>query len=419
MSTHSQYEKARLLMEERRYTEALHLLREAEAQGVPGPDVEFGKGICLAALGRITEVRVIIRRLQADGHLALAHRLSERLAEEDPARLEPMAPAAVESVAPGKRVFGPPLALAVFVVAALIGPAAVWLAGRGAGPAPAGKVDESVSSVIMERRSSREALSLPDPGKSGEEAAPLDTLPKQGLPEEGEWLEPASFDLSGLWRSVDFVTAIDDFHPDAPSWQVQLYLKDFWCYPEGRTSLGWTWGDGWVVHEDGVSKAQYDIRRIGDTYYLFLPWLSGDVMQRGMKPKYYVLRRDPRFSADSPLTTDSTGPSAEPAGEPGSLDITGIWRSVDFVTVPSDFRPGVHAFQGSLFLEELQCKANGNTSLGDTWSAGWLYHRDGRLRWQYEVRTIGGTPYLFLPWFSGDVTLRGQTPKYYVMTKVR
>ena len=51
------------------------------------------------------------------------------------------------------------------------------------------------------------------------------------------------------------------------------------------------WNEEWILHRDGQTKGMYIIKEIDGSSYLFLPWLSGDVTERGQKPSYYVLKR--------------------------------------------------------------------------------------------------------------------------------
>ena len=95
--------------------------------------------------------------------------------------------------------------------------------------------------------------------------------------------------LAGDWVSVDFVRSFDDFKPGRKSWQGDLFLTEFRAEVGGGTSLGWTWTEGSVTHSNGTTRFPYLIKEIDGTSYLFLPWLSGDVTERGQQPSYYVM----------------------------------------------------------------------------------------------------------------------------------
>jgi hypothetical protein len=211
----------------------------------------------------------------------------------------------------------------------------------------------------------------------------------------------------GKWRSVDFVEKIEDFKPGAKSWRGELFLKDVEFKKGGKTSSFFTWRRGWIHHEDGRTKARYQIKKINGATYLFLPWLSGDVTIRGQKPSYYVMEQVGGKQAAKAAKSERV--SQHPVGK---------WRSVDLVRQIEDFEPGVKSFSGELFLQEVEFNKGGTTSSFFTWRRGWIHHEDGRTRARYQIKKINGVTYLFLPWLSGDVTIRGQKPWYYVMEKV-
>lgn len=95
----------------------------------------------------------------------------------------------------------------------------------------------------------------------------------------------------GRWQSVDLVGDIREFEPGQKQWKGELFLKDVQFFKSGKMSLGWTWKQGWVTHTNGRTRYQYHVKSIDGLTYLFLPWLSGDVTDRGQEPSYYVLTR--------------------------------------------------------------------------------------------------------------------------------
>lgn len=98
-------------------------------------------------------------------------------------------------------------------------------------------------------------------------------------------------EIIGYWKSVDFVERIEDFDPNTKAFKGKLFLKDVEFMLGGRMSLSWTWTKDWILHSNGKTKAQYRIKKIDGQMYLFLPWLSGDVIKRGQKPRYYALKK--------------------------------------------------------------------------------------------------------------------------------
>ncbi len=114
------------------------------------------------------------------------------------------------------------------------------------------------------------------------------------------WAQESSVvDPVGVWKSVDFVRAVGDFKPGTKQTPMDLFLKDFQFLEGGGTSLGDTWKGDWITHRNGRTRAQFFIKTLDGVAYLFLPWLSGDVTERGAKPGYYVLRKQTLEEAEA------------------------------------------------------------------------------------------------------------------------
>jgi hypothetical protein len=98
--------------------------------------------------------------------------------------------------------------------------------------------------------------------------------------------------------------------------------------------------------------------------------------------------------------------------------VLGEWKSVDFVKDISQFNPAHPAWKGKLHLKGLTFLENGKTPQAWwTWTKGVLIHKGDQTASRYEIRQINGTSYLFLEWKSGDVTIAGMKPRYYVLAK--
>jgi hypothetical protein len=100
--------------------------------------------------------------------------------------------------------------------------------------------------------------------------------------------------------------------------------------------------------------------------------------------------------------------------------VLGEWRSVDFVKDISQFKPARPAWQGKLYLKGLTFLENGKTPQAWwTWTKGVLIHSGDQTASRYEIREIDGATYLFLEWKSGDVTIAGMKPWYYVLKSAK
>lgn len=116
-------------------------------------------------------------------------------------------------------------------------------------------------------------------------------------------------------------------------------------------------------------------------------------------------------AAPAPSTASETQAPAF-VDDPGAV---GVWESVDFVKTVEDFQPGKKTFGGDLYLKGLEIMPGGRTSGPWSWSKGVLYHPGDKTNAHYTIKDIGGVKYFFMEWMSGDVTIRGMKPRYYVM----
>lgn len=109
------------------------------------------------------------------------------------------------------------------------------------------------------------------------------------------------------------------------------------------------------------------------------------------------------------------------AAKPEKVDQNpiGKWQSVDFVKNIKDFKPWGKNWQGDLYLKDVEFMRNGKTSSFFTWRKNLIRHNNGRTEAAYQIKEMNGSRYLFLPWLSGDVTMRGRKPNYYVMKEVQ
>ena len=99
-------------------------------------------------------------------------------------------------------------------------------------------------------------------------------------------------------------------------------------------------------------------------------------------------------------------------------EVLGQWESVDFVANIEDFAPDKVSWKGKLFLPGLSFLEGGKTAKPWwTWTKGVVMHHGDKTASHYEIRDIGGKPHLFFEWKSGDVTIAGMKPRYYVLQK--
>ena len=95
----------------------------------------------------------------------------------------------------------------------------------------------------------------------------------------------------------------------------------------------------------------------------------------------------------------------------------GQWTSVDFVGVPEDFKPGSRFCQFDLpVFQKFSVLPGGRTSYRWlTWTRGVIINPGERTAASYEIRSIGGTNFMFVEWKNGDYILFHSKPGLYVL----
>jgi hypothetical protein len=219
----------------------------------------------------------------------------------------------------------------------------------------------------------------------------------------------------GTWESVDFVSNIEDFKPGTKHFKGDLFLKELFILENGKTNWACTWTKGLILSPADKTASRYVIEEIVGSTYMFLEWKSGDYIFRHMKPSYYVLKEVP----DRPYVESRTEDKIDYpfVDDP---DVIGTWKSVDFVKTVEQFSPGRKRWKGGeLFLKELVFQPGGKTTYSwRTWTKGLVLSSSSKTASRYILKEMNGSTYMFFEWKSGDYTIRGMKPKYYVLKKV-
>lgn len=139
----------------------------------------------------------------------------------------------------------------------------------------------------------------------------------------------------GKWKSVDFVRNIEDFEPGEKQFRGELYLERLNFYKDGTTSGSWTWKRGSLYHSDDKTTAEYEIREIDGNKYLFMEWMSGDVIIRGQKPEFYVLKKIGSQKRNNASRTKRIEISNDDGKNAGKWSFSGGGHGVKF-TAPSE-----------------------------------------------------------------------------------
>ena len=222
----------------------------------------------------------------------------------------------------------------------------------------------------------------------------------------------------GYWQAVDFVETIEDFQPE--QWKTEelfiktLLFKDnsklYWTVSHSKPMpLDWTKGK---IRPFDVWPTVYLIKQLQENNYLFYKHRTQDSETAG----YFVFKQMPQpetveQSEDEPFQNDP--------------QVLGQWITVDFVHTINQFKPDHPSWTGKLYLQSLDIKQQGNVEfccgedqmkINHRWTKGQL-NPDDDLPSRYTVTSYNDQDYLFMEWNSGDVTIRGQKPAYYVLKK--
>lgn len=238
---------------------------------------------------------------------------------------------------------------------------------------------------------------------------------------DGETVIPSWFEedpqAMGYWVSVDFVKNIDDFQPGVQQ-TIDLFLKTLRFEDNGR--LWWTIGESRPIGLDwtkgkirpfGIWPAAYLIKPFKGDDYLFYEYHTKNDPRAG----YYVFKRSEHV--EQLQRTDDIPFENDPL-------VLGQWKSVDLVENIDQFQPDQTSWQEKLFVKSLDFKEQGvvewclgedNMKINHQWTKGKLL--DDELDAHYIIQAYENGDYLFIEWNSGDVTIRGQKPRYYVLKK--
>lgn len=100
-------------------------------------------------------------------------------------------------------------------------------------------------------------------------------------------------------------------------------------------------------------------------------------------------------------------------------NIVGEWKSVDFVKNIEDFKVNTKQFTGDLYVKDISFTEDGKVPRTVfTWTKDHIINDVDKTDSSYVIKDIDGTTYMFFQWKSGDYTIRGMEPYYYVLQKV-
>jgi hypothetical protein len=206
------------------------------------------------------------------------------------------------------------------------------------------------------------------------------------------------------------------YAPTCPRTTAEQYNKDEFSYQYcGKGGLSWAipyvagvLAMGWQVNPDLGPAEMKEI--------LFKSATQGQNGAKIIDPQKFIAMVKSAKPGSVGLS-----PRAERKSN-GSIAVSqnpvGKWQVVDYVPQMDAFVPGEKAWKDEFAFMDLEFMVGGKTSGAWTWRAGSLFHPGDRTNSKYVIKEIDGAAYMFLEWITGDVTIRGQKPGYYVLKKV-
>lgn len=223
-------------------------------------------------------------------------------------------------------------------------------------------------------------------------------------------------EILGEWKCIAYVEYMTDFSPEKEMESDALFLKGIvfkdkkianWVFDDNYSHTV-QWNPETIASMLG-RPALYFFEQLSGENYLFVEWISNDVTILKRKPCYYVLKK-------SKITNDTAALN---------LDAIGKWSVVDFVEQIEQFDPKQRSLNSLPPLRKLYFQTDGTV-----W---WIYKDKFKQKkvWSgdavdyepsypahFTIRKINDKDYMFMEWISGDVTIRGENPRYYVLKKV-
>ena len=131
-------------------------------------------------------------------------------------------------------------------------------------------------------------------------------------------------------------------------------------------------------------------------------------------------------------TSINESPKVDNIDYPFSDDenLLGKWEYISFIKNIDDFNPLYpHVLkEEDRYIKAMEFKPNGEVGLATTlpnafqykytWTNGYIINHDETTCASYVIKNINSVDYLFFEWKSGDYTLRGMTPWYYVLKRI-
>ncbi len=259
-------------------------------------------------------------------------------------------------------------------------------------------------------------------------------------------------DAVGQWKEIDFVRTIEQFDSTILTRRKYIHPDIYDFYEEGKMITNYigakvteerNWTKGYIIGSAGLNDAipAYEIKHLNGKAFMFIEWKNGDYTRIGSKPYYIILEKisDTPASANTTASSDSKITVTKDAngGLHDSMDYkfaldkeaVGQWEAIDFVGTPDEFDskdttrrkyiwPCTYNFydDGKMVTSSVDGATGVKVNNEHIWTKGYVVATEDTVP-AYEIKQLNGKTFMFYEWKSGDYTIRGQKPSYFVLVK--
>lgn len=238
-----------------------------------------------------------------------------------------------------------------------------------------------------------------------------------------------------LWE--DMCIKFENDENAVGKWQVITKRKDgkpiigdrngcIYFLPEGKLWWCFAWTKGKLIFTNAETRFlnDYIIEKRQNGLYMIVDYKEQDYPESGNTIKIELKKIDSKkyMLEEIVIKDDINKPFID------DPEVIGTWRSCGLCRKKDDFTLNAGEQSCELFFKSITFEPDGHCSSvyekktisGDekqTWTKGYVLRKWNNTSCAYEIRRIADREYLFIEWKSGDYTLAGLNPVYYVMER--
>ncbi len=268
-------------------------------------------------------------------------------------------------------------------------------------------------------------------------------------------------DTVGEWVFYDVIRNLSDFDPNdthvgPQNWSGNSFYEDGTLiehHYDGvakrdlTASIIHNWTKGYIMDTDEMDEEKvvpaYSIIIADGKTYMIVEWKSGYYTRTGKLECYYVFEKTSDTPAPKPVdNTTSNDPKITVTKDAnGGLhdsmdykfvtdkDAVGKWEAIDFVDTLDQFNskdttrrkyvwPCTYNFydDGKMVTSSIDGATGLNKDYEQLWTKGYVVATEDTVP-AYVIKQLNGKTFMLYEWKSGDYTIRGQKPSYFVLVK--